>query len=185
MRAAAMKLHTFVQAPKEGGTAPDKPPAGPKYVPTHADYLAFLVNSQHVYQALEEIVNNDANPELAVFRQTGLERVDALETDIAFMCQEYGLTRPEPGSAGRQYAQKLRDISVTSVPEFVCHFYNFSFAHTAGGRMIGKQMSALLLDKKTLEFYKVRYVGRIIFCNGWVSCGMGGANDDYNICLYL
>jgi hypothetical protein len=155
MRAAAMKLHTFVQSPKEGKTAPAKQ-EGPKYVPTHADYLAFLVNSQHVYQALEEIVNNDKNPELAVFRNTGLERVTALEQDIAYMTAEYGLTRPEPGSAGKGYAQKLRDISATSIPEFVCHFYNFSFAHTAGGRMIGKQMSALLLDKKTLEFYKVR-----------------------------
>jgi hypothetical protein len=153
MRAAAMKLHTFVQAPKEG-QAPAKEPAGPKYVPTHADYLSFLVNSQHVYQALEEIVNS--KPELAVFRNTGLERTIPLETDIEFMVQEYGLTRPEPGSAGRQYAQKLRDM--VSIPEFVCHYYNFSFAHTAGGRMIGKQMSALLLDKKTLEFYKVRTV---------------------------
>jgi heme oxygenase len=152
MRAAAMKLHTFVQAPKEG-QAPAKEPA-PKYVPTHADYLNFLVNSQHVYQALEETVYS--KPELAVFRNTGMERTIPLETDIAFMVQEYGLTRPEPGSQGRQYAQKLRDI--VSIPEFVCHFYNFSFAHTAGGRMIGKQMSALLLDKKTLEFYKVRHV---------------------------
>jgi heme oxygenase len=40
----------------------------------------------------------------------------------------------------------------------MCHYYNFYFAHTAGGRMIGKQMSALLLDKKTLDFYKVGFL---------------------------
>lgn len=150
MRAAAMKLHTFVQSPKEGQAA--APAKQDKYVPTLADYLSFLVNSQHVYLALEEIVN--CKPELAVFRNTGLERSIPLETDIKFMMQEYGLTRPEPGMGGKMYAQKLRDM--VSIPEFVCHYYNFSFAHTAGGRMIGKQMSALLLDKKTLEFYKVR-----------------------------
>ena len=37
---------------------------------------------------------------------------------------------------------------------FVCHFYNFYFAHTAGGRMIGKRMAGMLLDGHTLEFYK-------------------------------
>ena len=37
---------------------------------------------------------------------------------------------------------------------FVCHFYNFYFAHTAGGRMIGKMMSDKLLGGRTLEFYQ-------------------------------
>ena len=113
--------------------------------------MAFLVDSQHVYQAFEDIVNE--KEELAVFRNTGLERTIPLETDIQFMCQEYGLTRPEVGEPGRKYAESLR--AMESVPELVCHYYNHYFAHTAGGRMIGKQMSALLLDKKTLEFYKV------------------------------
>jgi hypothetical protein len=153
MRKAAMKLHNFKQSPKEGGV---EAPKEDKYVPTQADYLSFLVNSQHVYEALEEIVN--AKPELACFRNTGMERTLPLESDIVFMMQEYGLTRPEPGMGGKGYAQKLRDMAAVSIPEFVCHYYNFSFAHTAGGRMIGKQMSALLLDKKELEFYKVREV---------------------------
>jgi hypothetical protein len=148
LRGAAMRLHTRKQAPKEGeALAKEQEP----YVTTHADYLAFLVDSQHVYEALEEITNERS--ELAFFRETGLERVAPLEKDIEFMVQEYGLTRPEPGALGRGYAERLRLIK--SIPEFVCHYYNIYFAHTAGGRMIGKQMSALLLDKKTLEFYKV------------------------------
>lgn len=36
---------------------------------------------------------------------------------------------------------------------FTCHFYNFYFAHTAGGRMIGKMMSDKLLDGHKLNFY--------------------------------
>lgn len=152
LRAAAMKLHTRQQAPKEGQA--EAKPQEP-YVPTHADYLAFLVDSQYVYQALEDIVNE--REDLAVFRNTGLERVDCLEKDIAFMCEEYNLERPAVGKAGQEYAQTLRNIE--SIPEFICHYYNFYFAHTAGGRMIGKQMSTLLLDNKTLEFYKVRKSG--------------------------
>ena len=150
LRGAAMRLHTREQAPKEG-EAPAKKPAEP-YVPTHADYLRFLVDSKHVYEAMEDIVNG--RDELAVYRNTGLERTKALEKDIEFMVEEYGLERPSVGKPGSNYAEMLRKIE--SIPEFVCHYYNFYFAHTAGGRMIGKQMSSLLLEKKTLEFYKVR-----------------------------
>ena len=152
LRAQAMKLHTRSQAPREGRA--EEKPAKP-YQTTRADYLAFLVDSQHVYKALEEIVNE--KEELAMFRNTGLERVAPLEADIEFMTKEYSLSRPEVGKPGLNYADELRRISKEgSVPEFMCHYYNFYFAHTAGGRMIGKQMSAMLLDKKTLEFYKVR-----------------------------
>ena len=89
----------------------------------------------------------------ANFRSTGLERVAPLETDIQFMMAEYGLARPPVGKPGKEYAEVLRQTK--SIPEFICHYYNHYFAHTAGGRMIGKQISALLLDKTTLEFYKV------------------------------
>jgi heme oxygenase (biliverdin-producing, ferredoxin) len=151
LRGAAMKLHTRSQAPKEG-QAEEKNME--PYVTTHADYLQFLVDSQHVYQAMEDVV--DSVEELTVFRNTGLERVQPLEKDIDFMVQEYGLQRPPVGQPGLQYAQVIRNFrgKPDLIPEFLCHYYNFYFAHTAGGRMIGKQMAALLLDKKTLEFYK-------------------------------
>jgi len=152
LRAAAMQLHTTQQAPKEGGIVVEEPKE--PYVPTRDDYLAFLVDSKHVYEALEEIVNNWEG--LEVFRNSGLERTKPLEIDINFMVDEYGLTRPEPGDFGIAYAKELHRIRETeSIPEFMCHFYNFYFAHLAGGRMIGRNMSSLLLDNKTLEFYKV------------------------------
>jgi heme oxygenase (biliverdin-producing, ferredoxin) len=150
LRGAAMKLHTRSQAPKEGQAEERKMDP---YVTTHADYLAFLVDSQHVYRAFEDAVNS--NDRLSVFRDTGLERVVPLEADIEFMVKEYGIIRPAVGRAGLQYAELIRKLGAEgSIPEFICHYYNFYFAHTAGGRMIGKQMSALLLDKKVLEFYK-------------------------------
>jgi len=159
LRGAAMRLHTKMQAPNEGQVEVTKEEReASKYVPTRADYLQFLVDSQFVYQTMEDIVN-DHEELTAAFGSTGLERTQALETDIAFMVQEYNLERPDVGSKGRDYAKLLQTIATKEdyfVPEFVCHYYNYYFAHTAGGRMIGKQMSALLLDKKTLEFYKVR-----------------------------
>lgn len=152
-----MRLHTREQSPREG-QAPSEPRVN--YTPTVADYLQFLIDSQHIYQAFEDVV--DEREALAALRNTGLERTKPLEQDVQFLCQNYGLERFPVGMAGRQYAQEIRALS--SNPQFICHYYNFYFAHTAGGRMIGKQMSALLLDKKTLEFYKV--------CGYWFFCGV-------------
>lgn len=156
LRGAAMKLHTRVQAPKEGQVEVKEPAV--KYVPTHLDYLKFLVDSQHVYQAFEEIVNmEELSPELSPFINTGLERSHRLEEDITFISNEYDVERPEVGSLGLEYAKVIRNMASKgkeAIPEFMCHYYNYYFAHTAGGRMIGKRMASLLLDKKTLEFYK-------------------------------
>ena len=155
LRGAAMKLHTKAQSPKEGEVEDDVTTSKEPYVTTHADYLSFLVDSQHVYKAMEDIVHQ--YDVLAQFRNTGLERVAPLEQDITYMVQTYHIPeRPSVGTPGRDYAQLLHDVAKVSIPAFMCHYYNHYFAHTAGGRMIGKQMSALLLDKKTLEFYKVR-----------------------------
>lgn len=155
LRRTAMKLHTRSQAPKEG-KAEEKKSFNPDYVTTHEDYLAFLVDSKHVYEAFEEAVNSDKYPELTVFRNTGLERTVGLEKDIQFIVKEYNVVRPEVGTMGKNYSSEIKRIvgENNSLPEFMCHFYNFYFAHTAGGIFIGKKMSSLLLDKKTLEFYK-------------------------------
>ena len=160
LRGAAMKLHTRSQSPKEG-QAPEQ--TKEPYVPTRMDYLQFLVDSQCVYNAMETIVRlPHLQPQLQVFHSTGLERVQPLEEDIKYMMETYQLIRPIIGQAGRAYEAFLMDLvsdsknqsSSVTIPRFICHYYNYYFAHTAGGRMIGKQMSALLLDKVTLKFYQ-------------------------------
>ena len=169
LRGAAMKLHTRSQAPKEGeAKEKPKPPQAEPYVPTHMDYLKFLVDSQYVYKTFENIVQRtELHPELKPFTNTKLERNDKLEQDITFIMKEYDLERPEIGEKGKIYAEMMEEIAQKGkehIPEFMCHYYNYYFAHTAGGRMIGKQMAALLLDKKTLEFYKVSIRGS---CGSW------------------
>ncbi len=42
--------------------------------------------------------------------------------------------------AGRSYAAKVLRLAKSDPPAFICHFYNFYFAHTAGGRMIGNKV---------------------------------------------
>ena len=155
LRPFAMKLHTRKQAPKEGGTIDraEKPVAA--WNPTREGYLQFLVDSREVYRTLEELTAS--REELAMLQNTGLERVGALNEDIAYLASHPSLGDrleiPDVGELGKAYANHLRHMS-HDLPSFLNHFYNFYFAHTAGGRMIGAKLSELLLDGKTLKFYQ-------------------------------
>uniref|UniRef100_A0A1D1XDA6 heme oxygenase (biliverdin-producing) n=1 Tax=Anthurium amnicola TaxID=1678845 RepID=A0A1D1XDA6_9ARAE len=151
MRSVAMKLHTRDQA-KEGEKDPDTNPVG-KWEPTVEGYLRFLVDSKVVYDALESILDKAAYPWYAEFRNTGLERSDKLAKDLKWF-EEQGYVIPQPSSPGVSYARYLEELSDEDPQAFMCHFYNIYFAHTAGGRMIGKKVAEKILNNKKLEFYK-------------------------------
>ncbi|KAK7327744.1 hypothetical protein VNO77_21834 [Canavalia gladiata] len=160
MRFVAMKMHTRDQA-KEG----EKEAKGPedraisKWEPTIEGYIKFLVDSKVVYNMLENIVKEAAHPIYAEFRNTGLERSASLAKDLEWF-KEQGHAIPEghaitePSSPGVTYAQYLKELSVKDPHAFICHFYNIYFAHTAGGRMIGRKVAQKILNNKGLEFYK-------------------------------
>ncbi|KAJ6810628.1 heme oxygenase 1, chloroplastic-like [Iris pallida] len=153
MRFVAMKLHTRDQA-KEGEKDPEagsQPVA--RWEPTIEGYLRFLVDSKLVYDTLDAIVEEAAYPYYAEFRNTGLERSEQLAKDLQWF-KEQGHTIPEPSSPGVSYAHYLKELSKKDPQAFICHFYNIYFAHTAGGRMIGKKVAEKILNKKELEFYK-------------------------------
>lgn len=150
MRGAAMKLHTRDQAPKEGQQPAQKPVQA--WEPQKEDYLQFLVDSRAVYGEFEELIATV--DDLAPFRNSGLERKEALDKDIEWFVSE-GMEIPPLGPIGTEYIDMLRGLAKEERwPSFVCHFYNHYFAHTAGGIMIGKMMADKLLDSKTLNFYK-------------------------------
>ncbi|DBA77758.1 hypothetical protein WJX79_002924 [Trebouxia sp. C0005] len=155
MRFVAMKLHTKDQAPKEGGKEAAPQPFQ-QWKPTREGYLRFLVESELVYDALEQIVQQASVPEYARFQNTGLERAGPVSTDIDNLAAEYSLQKPEPAAdgPGNNYANFLREVSQSEPQVFMCHFYNTYFAHTAGGRMIGSKVSQMILDNKQLNFYK-------------------------------
>ena len=54
----------------------------------------------------------------------------------------------------RCWYSMLTDLSINDPPAFMCHFYNIYFAHSAGGRMIGKKISSMCLEDAELDFYK-------------------------------
>ncbi|CAB4288615.1 unnamed protein product [Prunus armeniaca] len=154
MRFVAMKLHTKDQA-KEGEKEVKEPQERPvaKWEPTVDGYLKFLVDSKLVYDTLEGIVEKAPFPSYSEFRNTGLERSAKLAKDLEWF-KEQGHVIPEPSAPGVTYAEYLKELSEKDPQAFLCHFYNIYFAHSAGGRMIGKKVAEMILDKKELEFYK-------------------------------
>ncbi|XP_068642900.1 heme oxygenase 1, chloroplastic-like [Aristolochia californica] len=151
MRFVAMKLHTRDQA-KEGEKEPDTQPVA-RWEPTIEGYLKFLVDSKVVYDTLETIVDKALHPSYAEFRNTGLERSENLAKDLEWF-KAQGHAIPEPSTPGTSYSRYLEELAEKDPQAFMCHFYNIYFAHTAGGRMIGKKVAEKILDKKELEFYK-------------------------------
>ncbi|XP_022961060.1 heme oxygenase 1, chloroplastic-like [Cucurbita moschata] len=154
MRFVAMKLHTRDQA-KEGEKVSKEPQEGPvaEWEPTVEGYLRFLVDSKLVYDTLDTIIAKAVFPFYAEFSNTGLERSEPLAKDLEWF-KEQGFVIPEPSSPGITYARYLEEISEKDPQAFICHFYNMYFAHTAGGRMIGRKVAEKILNNKELEFYK-------------------------------
>ncbi|XP_022731610.1 heme oxygenase 1, chloroplastic isoform X2 [Durio zibethinus] len=147
MRFVAMKLHTREQA-KEGEKEVKEPEerAVGKWEPRVDGYLKFLVDSKLVYDTLEGIIDKAAFPSYAEFRNTGLERSEKLAKDLQWF-KEQGYAIPEPSSPGVTYAVYLKELSEKDPQAFICHFYNIYFAHSAGGRMIGKKLRKYLTTR--------------------------------------
>ncbi|MCL7046989.1 hypothetical protein MKW94_026242 [Papaver nudicaule] len=150
MRGVAMKLHTKDQA-KEGEKEPQGQPWR-KWEPSIEGYLQFLVDNKLVYDTLEDTIVNSSSL-YGDFMNTGLERSEALAKDLKWY-KERGHTISKPSALSVSYTRYLEELSMKDPQAFICHYYNFYFAHTAGGRMIGKKVAAKILDNKELEFYK-------------------------------
>lgn len=152
MRFVAMKLHTKDQAPREGEQEESSLPIDGWY-PSKSDFMQFLVDSLHVYTYFEaDLVVN--HPMFYTFKNSGLERVDALNTDIVFLESEFDIPVPPPSASATGYVAYIKAL-VEKKPECtLCHWYNYYFAHSAGGRMIGRLMQNRLFDGKNLSFYE-------------------------------
>ncbi|CAM8979761.1 unnamed protein product [Rhodiola kirilowii] len=152
MRSVAMKLHTRDQA-REGEKEPDQSPPLAKWEPSIEGYLNFYVDSLMVFQTLESIVEKAVFPAYAEFRNTGLERTSSLAKDLSWF-EAQGNVIPKPSSPGVDYVKYLEEKAEKDPQGFICHFYNVYFAHSAGGRMIGRKVAQKLSIEKDLEFYK-------------------------------
>lgn len=152
MRFVAMKLHTKDQAPREGEQEESSLPIDAWY-PTRENFMQFLIDSRHIYEYFEnDLVMN--HPMFEAFRGTGLERVEALNIDISYLRDELDVVESQPSNAATGYVAYLKKLVVDKPESTLCHWYNYYFAHSAGGRMIGRLMQQRLFDGKSFRFYE-------------------------------
>lgn len=64
-----------------------------------------------------------------------------LETFADATAEEGSRQAPPPTETALEYASFLKETVASSLPGFMCHYYNHYFAHTAGGRMIGRKVA--------------------------------------------
>lgn len=153
MRFVAMRLHTKDQAPSEGEQEQSAIPID-QWLPSHAEFMQFLVDSLEVYVYFEEVLCGGDSPVFSRFRETGLERVGPLKKDIAYL-NGIGVETPQPTEAAVKYVEYMKKLQAAGRDEaLLCHFYNYIFAHSAGGRMIGRMMVAKVLDGREMAFYQ-------------------------------
>lgn len=152
MRFVAMKLHTKDQAPREGGQEESALPID-AWLPSHKDFMQFLVDSLLVYNYFENDLTAGDHPIFSQFRSTQLERVDSLKTDIKYL-NGLGVPNLEPTEAATRYIEYMKNMVATKPEAVLCHWYNYYFAHSAGGRMIGRMMQDKLFDGHHFAFYE-------------------------------
>ena len=77
--------------------------------------MQFLVDSGEVYQSFDEMV---VKPEYNIFENSGLERVDAINKDIAVINSKWDIAIPKPNQAAIDYAKYIKTISPEASPPF-------------------------------------------------------------------
>jgi hypothetical protein len=156
----SMKLHSQIPASvsslQEGGTNSKTAHFDVGMIdtlaPTRQKYLQFLVDSHKVYSTFENILST--SPQLVWFLTSGLERSEAYQDDIEWLLNyDNSLTLPSCGTAGLTYSTFIDKLfhEKENFPKFICHFYNYYFAHISGGRYIGSKLSKTLLDGFVLK----------------------------------
>ncbi|OMO79020.1 Armadillo-type [Corchorus capsularis] len=121
--------------------------------PSMEGFLKYLVDSKLVFSTIERIVDESSDVAYAYFRRTGLERSPGLSKDLEWFSQQ-NLVIPEPSTPGVSYVTYLEELAEKSAPLFLSHYYNIYFSHIAGGQVISRKVSEMLLEGRELEFYK-------------------------------
>jgi heme oxygenase (biliverdin-producing, ferredoxin) len=154
MRFVAMRLHTKDQAPREGTMEESALPID-AWLPSHADFMQFLADSLCVYTYFEQELTAGEHPNAMFgrFANTGLERVDAIKADMAYL-NGLGVPTAQPTAAATRYVEYMKNLEKERPESVLCHWYNYYFAHSAGGRMIGRMMQDKLFDGRKFAFYE-------------------------------
>lgn len=136
----------------EGSVFMDRLLAGGIAEQTYLDYLGHL---REIYAAMEEVGNTHrSDAAVSAVHDPALERVAAIEADIAFWSQRTGAAPADPGSpATKAYVERLH-ASADWGGFFVAHHYTRYLGDLSGGQAIGAILTREYgLTGNGVEFY--------------------------------
>lgn len=124
-----------------------------------ADYAAQL---WFVYRALEAAVReHSADPRLAAVADPRLERLDALERDLAHLIGPRWRSCVLPGSGAAVYVERLARLAdVGDVTGLIAHHYVRYLGDLSGGQLLARVLrERYRVGAEGLHFYDFREVG--------------------------
>jgi heme oxygenase len=126
-----------------------------------AGYAAYLGRLRTVYTSIEEVGRaQSADPCVAAVLDPALERLEALETDLAFWCP--GPVTVVHSPAAERYALRVRE-SAGCGGLFVAHHYTRYLGDLSGGQAVARTLAHqfdLERTGKGLAFYAFPGLGR-------------------------
>lgn len=117
-----------------------------------------------IYSALEEAARRgrETSDAVASIADARLERVPALEQDLASMIGPNWREEIEPLPATRGYIAKLENLSPEDAPAIIAHHYVRYLGDIAGGQVIARMLANHYgFTEEALTFYDFSAVGKI------------------------
>nr|WP_209707032.1 biliverdin-producing heme oxygenase [Leucobacter exalbidus] len=131
---------------------------------TKQDYIDLSVQHYFMYLALEEATAQHAgNATLAPFHRAELERIAALEADLAFLIGADWADQIAAVPATDAYAARIREVSAEGwIPGLIAHHYTRYLGDLSGGQMIARRVAKQHgLEGDGLSFYDFTALGSL------------------------
>jgi heme oxygenase len=127
---------------------------------TLADYTRYLAQLAYVYEALEARPRRDDDPS---FLDPALERLPAIEADLAALgAADWRVGHP-PLRATAAYAAHVRAVEAHDLPRYVAHHYTRYLGDLSGGQVIARLVARHYgATDSQLGFYTFDGIGEIV-----------------------
>lgn len=122
-----------------------------------ARYADMVAQHWFAYSVLEDAALVMAQDTAAgSFVHAGLERLPALEADLAFLLGEEWPLRVRSSAATRAYCDRMTEVCFTWPGGFVAHHYTRYLGDLSGGQHLGRALARMygLADGRGVEFYR-------------------------------
>lgn len=121
-----------------------------------AEYARLAAQHHPIYSVLELAVAGNDDPAIAAFLDPALNRVPAIEADLAYLVGADWADRITPLRSTADYVDHLRRVCFTSPVALLAHHYVRYLGDLSGGQLIGRVLKRIyeLPDERGTAFYR-------------------------------